>query len=159
MILSIKIHSFVDVITNSSSTIYNYQEDALPAVKNMIDEFLKTFGCKETADDMFYPAIMSSIDHYSDYLDDTSEDPDEDKIDKEIPKEMSRKELELLIENIITGKIEKPEWIKNADEQEDGEGFEAERFLYLVPKEEKYKKLGEAIIKFLNSPTQEATYG
>lgn len=52
--IRIQLHSFVDVITNSSTVIYCQCNDkAVDSTKEMINEFLKVAGSDKTADDLF----------------------------------------------------------------------------------------------------------
>ena len=54
MTLIIPIHSFVDLITNSSSEIFvSADENTVKAVKKLIDNILKASGSDKTADDLF----------------------------------------------------------------------------------------------------------
>lgn len=45
--MKLKIHSGVDLITNSSTVIFTYSEGSLSALKDLVDEMLKTFGKTE----------------------------------------------------------------------------------------------------------------
>jgi len=52
--LRLKIHSVVDVITNSSTVIYTEaSESAIETAKSIIDDILKVAGSGKTADDLF----------------------------------------------------------------------------------------------------------
>lgn len=52
--ISISFHSFVDVITNSSTTIYvRADESTIVAIKKFIDGILQKGGSTKTADDLF----------------------------------------------------------------------------------------------------------
>jgi hypothetical protein len=50
---TIKIHSIVDLITNSSTVIYTYSEDSGNHLKIMMEEIIKVFGINESFDNMF----------------------------------------------------------------------------------------------------------
>lgn len=59
---SIKIyyHSFVDLITNSSSVVYvNATESTVQAIKDVVNSILKLSNSKLTADDLFEFKIYS----------------------------------------------------------------------------------------------------
>lgn len=63
MELKFKIHSVVDVITNSSTIIYTYQDDSIQPAKELIDEMLRLFGVTDkTADDIFKFSVKSDCD-------------------------------------------------------------------------------------------------
>ncbi len=54
MTITIPIHSFVDLITNSSSEIFvSADANTVKAVKKLIDNILKASGSDKTADDLF----------------------------------------------------------------------------------------------------------
>ena len=55
---------------------------------------------------------------------------------------------------IIKGEIDKPEYFFYVEETESFNDFEdtPSTFLYLIPKDEKYRKFGEALTNFLYSP-------
>jgi hypothetical protein len=65
--LKIKIHSVVDVITNSSTTIYTQaDEGTISSVKDMVNALLKIGGSELTADDLFTFSLVGGDDE-SDY--------------------------------------------------------------------------------------------
>ena len=54
MTITIPIHSFVDLITNSSSEIFvSADANTVKAVKKLIDNILKASGSDKTSDDLF----------------------------------------------------------------------------------------------------------
>ena len=54
MTITIPIHSFVDLITNSSSEIFvAADENTIKAVRKLIDNILKASGSDKTSDDLF----------------------------------------------------------------------------------------------------------
>ena len=57
-VYKLKIHSFVDLITNSSTTIFTNSHKSLNAVKELIDESLKLFGIDKKFDDLFYANVF-----------------------------------------------------------------------------------------------------
>lgn len=62
--LVIPIHSFVDLITNSSSEIYVYASDGtVKAVKELINNLLTGVGSDKTADDLFTFDVGIDIDN------------------------------------------------------------------------------------------------
>jgi len=55
----LKVHSFSDIITNSSSEIFiNANKKTIEAVKTLINYFLEKGGSKKTADDLFVFKIV-----------------------------------------------------------------------------------------------------
>ena len=133
-IYKIKLHSAVDLITNSSTVIFTYSEGSLSKVKELVNEMLLTFEKTETFDDLFYAAVL----------------PEEYAEDSEIPK--NYKELEI---QYIKGEIPKQEWMV-ASEYEDMAGSST---LHLIAKDVKYAKLAGKLLGYLYSTDTEASYG
>ena len=145
--VKIKFHSFVDVITNSSTVIYTYQSGAIEPVKEVINEMLKLQGIDKKADDLFYFGAFCEEDIYTE----SEECPFKDKDYKKNEKDMIQ-----LIDDILMGKKEQPEWMNEA-EGEDSDGFAQSSSLHIKPKEKKHQHLAELLLKFLNSAENEAT--
>ena len=56
------------------------------------------------------------------------------------------------MDKIIKGEIHKPSWMHQAEESfNDGWGCRRSTSLHLIPKDDKYNKIGEAIIKLVRS--------
>jgi len=156
----IRIHSAVDVITNSSTVIYTYMDGCVQPVKDLINEMGRTLGFTETAEDMFYIGVFCDNDRYADVLDNMSED-DELPEGFENFQDMDWKESAALIEeklsDALRGKCDLPDWMEKAS-KDDGWGEPtSSTTLYLKAKDPKYKKIGDLIIKLINSTEEEAT--
>lgn len=131
----IKMHSIVDLITNSSTVIFTYQDGSLQAIKEMINEMIKTFDLSLTFDDLFYAAVI----------------PDEYRYDRDdIPE--NYRELEV---QYIKNEIVRPEWMVAG---ESSSGYSYNTSLHLIPKDEKYSLLANKILAFLNSQDHESCY-
>ena len=66
--LTIPVHSFIDVITNSSSEVFvTSDRKTIEAVKNVIDSILLIGGGKETCDDLFEVVLERVDGGYGDY--------------------------------------------------------------------------------------------
>lgn len=157
-----KLHSVVDVITNSSTVIYTYHNGCVDPAKELINEMLKLSGIDDKkAEDIFYFGVFCDHDRYFDCLD----NPDDYGIElpdgyvkisgnygSEERKESITKRHEWLdgiILSIIKGDMERPEWM-NISETNDY-GLDPDRTLVLIPKDEKYKVFGEKILSLLGS--------
>ena len=58
--LTINLHSFVDIITNSSTVIYTgVQDNAIDAMKGIINEVLRAAGSEKTSDDLYEISVLS----------------------------------------------------------------------------------------------------
>jgi len=136
----LNIHSIVDVITNSSTVIYTFQDNVEEA-KELLQEVLNLVGNKEKVDDVFYiDTFLEEEEIYLDYL------PEMDSYHREYPER--EKLFETIKEDIFTGKMKKPEWMKECEE-------EKPTSLHIVPKNGKYEELAKKTLKFLNSVTCE----
>lgn len=132
--VKIKLHSLIDLITNSSTEIFVNSENSLEACKNLVNEFLKTVDSTLTCDDMFKLSIEMeecTVVDYREYIQYEYED-DEDLGEK----------LQMF-DQYVKGKIEEPDW---------WEGDRIQSFLVIKPKDKKYKKLAELFKEFLYSP-------
>lgn len=69
---TLHIHSFVDVITNSSTVIYTYQDKCVPAAKELIGEVLKMLNESKTVDDLFSIEIVTEEEGNEDFDKETS---------------------------------------------------------------------------------------
>ena len=155
--IKINFHSVVNLITNSSTTIFTWQDDSLAVVKELVNEFFGVVGNNKVAfEDAFYAGVFA--DAYI-YYEDANFFEDEDNEEKTSTRTEfnSVKEVEDLIEDILTGKTEKPEWMTKVEEYEGSSYYTPDRYLYIKAKDVKYEKLANLLKKFLNSPDQEAS--
>jgi len=75
----VKIHSFVDVITNSSTIIYTqFKESAIQDSYEMINEILKLGGSDKKAEDLFDISIYPCLDNVYDIIGDMDEEEIDD---------------------------------------------------------------------------------
>lgn len=153
-----KFHSLVDVITNSSTTIYTNSDNCIEPAKELVQEFLNTFGIDKKVDDIFTFDSFMDIEEYCDFLIDY--DPEEyDNIFKDLGWEERDKKMELIIESIVQNNIKKPDWMNDAENSKIGDydsGYDSR--LYIFTKEDKYKALGDKIKNFLYSTDIDADY-
>jgi len=155
-------HSMVDVITNSSTTIYTYQNGCEAPAKELINEMLKLAGENEkTADDVFYMGV---------FLDDNYRYFDSYDLPEECPKitaryrDLNYKEeedlrnqwLESIKLSIMKGDSYKPQWMEDCEESSDG--YNPSNSLYLIAKEEKYEKFGKKIQSLINGVSADGGY-
>ena len=155
-VIKIKLHSIVDLITNSSTTIFTYSQGSLGEVKSLINEMLKVFEIpNKTADDLFYFGVFA--DDYS-----SAGDRDDDDEENGYPySNADYEEEERLINDdimkILKGEMEKPKWMIDYEETEDRYNyFTPETSLHILPKDEKYSELANKLLSYLNSQHHEA---
>lgn len=137
----IKVHSSVDLITNSSTVIFTYSEESLDAVKDLVNEMLKVFGKTETFNDIFYAEVFAGDEYIY---------TDSENYSKEI-------DLGQLMDDILSEKIEKPQWMKDVESDTSVYDYTPSTSLYLKAKDEKYSELANQLLKYLYSTDHEAT--
>jgi hypothetical protein len=159
-LIKINIHSFVDIITNSSTTIFSYYGGCIKPAKEMIDEFLKLAGTNLKTDDVFYIDVFADIDTYISY----AEDLDEEDVDGELMAlvNLGYKEnhnvFDAIIKSILNGERQKPQWMSDAEKHEDYDGYIPSNSLYIMAKDVKYDKLATLINNFITSSEHEISY-
>ena len=151
----VKLHSITDLITNSSTTIYTYSEQSEAALQNMINEIFSVLRVGKRCEDVFTLSVtFEDKDHYCYYFED-NDLPDElqglegDALDKAIDEALEK----------VKAGGPKPQWMKDAEEHEDGEGYRAGTVLNIEAKTPEYEKLSNLIYAFLYSTSQESSYG
>lgn len=153
-----KFHSLVDVITNSSTTIYTNSDGCVGPAKELVQEFLNTFGIDKKVDDIFTFNSFMNIEEYTDFL--AEYDSEEyDDIFKDLNWEERDKKMESIIELIVRNDIKKPDWMEDAENSKNDNyesGYDS-RF-YIFAKEDKYKELGDKIKNFLYSTDIDAEF-
>jgi hypothetical protein len=150
----IPIHSATDLITNSSTVIFTYSGNSGKAMEEMINEIFKTFGVGKTCDQVFDSVVLCDDDYiYSEYISSLAENGEAypEGID-------DNTDVNQIVEDVKIGKTPKPDWFKKVEEQEDlWSYYTPSTYLYLIPKEKEYEKLGKLITSFLYSTNHEAT--
>ena len=143
--IKLKIHSSVDVITNSSTVIFTYQHSTTQA-KELVAEIIKLSDTPDlTPDDVFYFGEFCHEDVYNDYKENYEVD-------------ITREGVKNLIDSVLMGEIDKPDWMKEIEESENYyDYYSPDLYLHIKPKDDKYKPLADKLISFLNSPSHEAT--
>ena len=131
--LKLKVHSVVSLITNSSTELYTFYDGCIEPLKELIDEFLKLSGVDKKCDDLFVINVfLNDFDDYGEFI------PDD---------------VDSLIDDIQEGKVEKPQWMFDREEEN-----ERGNCLYITRKDDKYRFLVEKLYKFIISPTTTVSY-
>lgn len=149
----LKIHSVVDVINNSSTTIYTYHDNCVKPAKEMINEFTKALGSDLTADDIFYINVFLEDEEI--YINAMSQVEDDEYIHDDDYKK-GQKIVSDTIAQVLEEKIKKPDWMLEAEEQQNYNGYNYESVIYIIEKDPKYKLIGKSIKKLLSSIDIEA---
>lgn len=158
--ISLRVHSLVDVITNSSTVIYTYCDGAVGPAKELINAFLKALDVTDKkADDMFnFGVFLSDYDRYFGFeYDEDTEIPKEIK-DSDLSYEDQRKFIEDIISRIMAGDIEKPEWMVEVEYAENYDGYRYSTDIKIEVKDPKYQPVADAIRNLIFSIDSEAEY-
>lgn len=135
-----------------------YSSPSKEALENLINETLILFNSPTTIKDMFYYDIFCKVETYANF-----KLWDDAPVDLIIPSELTNvcsrvndrvRYVKSIIDKIIKGEMEKPEWMVYIEMEENISEYNLapSTFLYLEPKDEKYRKFGEKLIEFLYSP-------
>jgi hypothetical protein len=150
----LNIHSIVDVITNSSTVIYTYQDSKVEATE-LLQEILNLIGDDSKVEDLFFIGTFCDADVYTEKI-----SRDKYNMPEDYPSGYKEqyKYIDNIIERILKGEIEKPKWMEDAETNEDYDCFNPNTNLIIIPKNEKYNTLAKKMINFLNSTENEACY-
>lgn len=135
-----------------------YSSASKEALENLINETILLFNSPLTIDDMFYYGVFCKCETYAHY--DLWEDA---PVELEIPfvltnpcaKAQDRMDyVQGTIQQIVKGEIGKPEWMIYVEMEDYKTEYclAPSTFLYIYPKEEKFRSFGEKLIEFLYSP-------
>jgi len=82
--MKVSIHSFIDVITNSSTEIYvRPQKNAIGAMKDLVDKLLKASGSDKSADELFEFKLIPPESYKEVWMDDFMCDVNPEASEKE----------------------------------------------------------------------------
>lgn len=135
---------------------YVYSSPCISYLRELIDAFNKTFYTKLNLDEMFWYGIFCNVETYAYYkhYDRCPNDVPNVLFDETVPLTEKYTYVKEMINLIIKGETDKPDWMFYVEENESFNDFNdaPSTFLILIPKDEKYKELGEALTNFLYSP-------
>lgn len=97
--ITIRVHSFVDIITNSSSEIFvEANQNTIDNVKSLVNSLLALAGSKSTCDDLFELELVKKYE-------DEEWEPDYPEVDLKVTPKVSDKEAEVAAK-ILSGLTE-----------------------------------------------------
>lgn len=139
----ILLHSFVDVITNSSTTIYVIQGNrTVNTAKELLSEILKLIQYPGKLEDTFGVDVWLSNGSYV------------SRWNNIMPEGMTIEAFMELKRNVTLGLEEKPPWVLQTEGQYEQNSW----YINIVPKAQRFIPLAEKIISFINSPYYEEGY-
>lgn len=135
-----------------------YSSASKKALEDLINETLLLFNSPLSIKDMFYYGVFCKTETYA-YYDEWEHAPSDLFIPPILINDCPKPEekcdyVNCIINQILKGAIEKPEWMFYV-EMEDYKTelcLSPSTFLYIYPKDEKYRNFGEKLINFLYSP-------
>lgn len=135
---------------------YVYSSPCISYLRELIGAFNKTFYTKVDLDEMFWYGVACNAETYANFKNYNMCGYDVPEvltngITPPLGKLVYVKEI---LKQVIKREINKPDWMFFVEENESFNKFSdsPSTFLILIPKDEKYKKLGEALTNFLYSP-------
>lgn len=163
-----KIHSHIDLITNSSTEIFTDYSDCIKYIYKTLDAIIKLQGIKLKSSDIV--SIINSVECIDWLAEDLTIEIEKNKhtwLDKNfnIKRFMStedfsvkEKMLEKYINDILEGKYPEPNWLKDYVTDEDR--FRRMKLYYKIKdkKYKKYKKIIENIIDAIKSSNSRPLY-
>lgn len=162
--LKIKFHSIVDVITNSSTVIYTYQ-NSITETKELVQEILNLSDNKDlTPDDVFYYGVFCDTGTYSEAIGKMEENGYDENIVNTLGENFAdedykeqNKKINNLILKILKGEVKKPDWMVLV-ENGDSDWYSTDTILHLIPKDSKFNNLAGKIEKLLGSVSADGGY-
>ena len=160
--MELRTHSFTDLITNSSTTIYTYSDNSLEVCREMIDEFFRALDIDKKCDDVFNLVVtFSDEDMYEELLEGDEEDEDEDEDDEDEDDESLEEDEEededddedtkTVVQEVREGKRDKPQWMIGVEEFAKDLDDPPETSLYVSAKRPQFEKLAKLLTDFLYS--------
>jgi hypothetical protein len=140
--VSIKLHSQTDRITNSSTTIYTYSDASPAACREMIDAIFESFDIDKKCDGVFSIVLMmENEENYKYWLEGHGQDIEG--------------HLNELLYKVRSGKIDKPQWMFDAETSSHQDGGTV---LHISAKSPKYVAVANLIKTFLYSTEAKESY-
>ena len=141
-----------------------YSDPSVDAVKRLlktIKELCIECSCFLEPDDMFYYGVFCHVTTYANFNGWEEAKNELDFIPGILLDTCANSDeriayVEQIIEQVMTGDIEKPEWMSYVEENATVDWCEQmpSTFLRLIPKDEKYRELGCRLLNFLYSPNR-----
>lgn len=135
---------------------YVYSSPCISYLRELIEAFNTTFYSKIDLDEMFWYGVVCNVETYAYYkhYDRCSNYVPNVLMDETVSLSEKYQYVKEMITLVIKKETDKPDWMFFVEENESFNEFSdsPSTFLVLIPKDEKYKKLGEALTNFLYSP-------
>lgn len=150
--ITIKIHSVVDVITNSSTVIFTNSNGCVEPVKELLAEILKMSDVDLPIEDVFDIVLKVDSNYYSERFDELYNDADDCeyyKLKELYPdyKDINNyKAQEKYIDNVVqtayNGSLDNPTWFEVVEDDDD---FHQRSTITITAKDSKYEYLAKLV--------------
>jgi hypothetical protein len=142
-LIVLNLHSAVDVITNSSTTIYTYEWGCEGPAQDLIDEVLRLQGSDKKWSDVVYMGVFCSVDDY------IYRNHDWDVVSNAPESWNERRDwIESQIISVMKGEMDRPEWMSRVEDDDyGGDGYPPKSRLTILVKDEQYADL----VKYIKS--------
>lgn len=135
---------------------YIYSSPCISYLRELIETLDSTFSIKDKLDDMFWYGVCCNAETYANYkYYERCNEPVPDLLKNKCePTSSKLTYVKGIINKVVKREIDKPGWMFFVEENESFNKFtdSPSTFLYLIPKDEKYAKIGKALTNFLYSP-------
>ena len=153
-LIVLDLHSAVDVITNSSTTIYTYEWGCEGPAQQLIDEVLRLQGSDKKWSDVVYMGVFCSEDDYIYRTDDWDDVPNAPENRNE-----RRDWIKSQIISVMKGEIDRPEWMSRVeDDDHGGDGYPPKSRLTILVKDEQYADLAKYIKSLVSGVDADGGY-
>ncbi len=147
---TVRIHSAIDLITNSSTEIFVKSRSSVEPAKELLAELLKVQGIEKPVDEIFNVTIEYDEENIKNFMEYSLEWEDKElykklNLDEEGEKNYNNRYriIAAYTNDIISGKVDMPSWIDD---------YNIQTYLVVEAKDEKYFKFATLLITLLNSP-------
>ena len=153
-LIVLDLHSAVDVITNSSTTIYTYEWGCEGPAQDLIDEVLRLQGSDKKWSDVVYMGVFCSVDDYIYRTHDWDVVPNAPESWNE-----RRDWIESQIISVMKGEMDRPEWMTRVEDDDyGGDGYPPKSRLTILVKDEQYADLAKYIKSLVSGVDADGGY-
>lgn len=149
---TLKMHSVVDLITNSSSVIYTDYTNTVEAVKDLMSEILSAMEEEVSVDDVIFVDTIKDSYWYFDQYDSLMSDTSKEDYDP-LPEDWNTQYYQYR-----AGIIEKPEWMTFIEQNSNSYGWQKDNDILIRAKEPRFEGIVKKIEAVIFSPSQDAGY-
>ena len=154
---TIKMHSVVDLITNSSTVIYTDYSSTVEAVKDLMSEILSVLGEDVSVDDAIFIDTIKDSYWYSERYDELMGDKDDENPDfVDLPEDWYTQYSQYCV-----GVIPKPFWMSYIENNSSSDSYydnAMDNDILIRAKEPRFETIVEKIKKVIFSPESDASY-